>query len=312
MEIENHRWLNGKWVHENEIPKFERVYNVDPNRPLITQVCKLCGIKFNDSRKRKYCSDDCCQKANAYQRKSPFLGVVEGKRYCRFCKEVKEITEFKGKLNGQGRMSYGRCNPCLDQYEFERRRKAGRGIFQPAPPPPPLKSHIYIRTCPITNALFVARQHNAVFHPSLTDEEIYNWRLVKAIKVKPTHVCKDCGVEFKAHKTKHGLCVKCANRAARNKAKAIRRSRKNHVGHEIVIPFKVFDRCNWVCTYCGKHTPKNMRGKHEHNSPELDHIVPLSKGGKHTYLNTTLACRSCNHKKSDKDKEVLISINNEG
>jgi 5-methylcytosine-specific restriction endonuclease McrA len=43
------------------------------------------------------------------------------------------------------------------------------------------------------------------------------------------------------------------------------------------------------CAYCG--AIKNL---------ELDHIVPLSRGGKHSIGNTTTACRSCNASKSDR------------
>ena len=40
----------------------------------------------------------------------PFRGVVDGKRHCRFCDTTKEITDFRGKLNGKGIISYGRCH----------------------------------------------------------------------------------------------------------------------------------------------------------------------------------------------------------
>ena len=35
-------------------------------------------------------------------------------------------------------------------------------------------------------------------------------------------------------------------------------------------------------------------------SPELDHIIPLSKGGAHTPENTQCVCRQCNSEKADK------------
>jgi 5-methylcytosine-specific restriction endonuclease McrA len=33
------------------------------------------------------------------------------------------------------------------------------------------------------------------------------------------------------------------------------------------------------------------------NSPELDHIIPLAKGGDHTKSNVQCVCASCNRKK---------------
>lgn len=68
---------------------------------------------------------------------------------------------------------------------------------------------------------------------------------------------------------------------------------------EKVDPFKVFDRDRWRCQLCGIKTPKAKRGGFEKDAPELDHIVPLSKGGEHSYRNTHCACRRCNGSKKD-------------
>ena len=64
-------------------------------------------------------------------------------------------------------------------------------------------------------------------------------------------------------------------------------------------PFKVFDRDGWKCQICGIKTPKFLRGTYKPNAPELDHIVPISKGGQHTMTNAQTSCRSCNATKSN-------------
>lgn len=46
------------------------------------------------------------------------------------------------------------------------------------------------------------------------------------------------------------------------------------------------------CTYCGAH----LTGK----QIEVDHVVPLSRGGDHLPSNFCIACRSCNASKKDK------------
>ena len=83
------------------------------------------------------------------------------------------------------------------------------------------------------------------------------------------------------------------------------------VEKESVDPFKVFDRDGWVCQMCGVPTPRELRATWEDNAPELDHIIPLSKGGPHTYKNTQCSCRKCNQRKSDKIvvKEIFIKVN---
>ncbi|MCJ7652335.1 MAG: HNH endonuclease [Actinobacteria bacterium] len=50
----------------------------------------------------------------------------------------------------------------------------------------------------------------------------------------------------------------------------------------------VFARDSWACQYCG--------GKAE----TMDHVVPRSRGGAHSWENVVAACRRCNSKKRDK------------
>lgn len=51
-----------------------------------------------------------------------------------------------------------------------------------------------------------------------------------------------------------------------------------------------FERDGYACTYCG-----DTEGPHE-----VDHIVPLSRGGTSSIDNLTVSCRACNASKRDK------------
>ena len=62
-------------------------------------------------------------------------------------------------------------------------------------------------------------------------------------------------------------------------------------------PSTVFDRDGWRCRACHRSTPPELRGTFEDRAPELDHVVPLSKGGDHSMENTQCLCRACNMKK---------------
>lgn len=111
--------------------------------------------------------------------------------------------------------------------------------------------------------------------------------------------CDDCGAVF-CPLYGHGnsaLCAVCApQRKRRQRAvdKARRRARQRGAEAQRVDPFVVFDRDGWRCQLCRRRTPKGSRGSLSDDAPELDHIVPLSKGGAHTYANTQCACRRCN------------------
>jgi hypothetical protein len=56
----------------------------------------------------------------------------------------------------------------------------------------------------------------------------------------------------------------------------------------------VYLRDEGRCQYCGNHV--------ERKDATLDHVVPVSKGGKSTWENSTTACAPCNSKKSDQTK----------
>lgn len=55
---------------------------------------------------------------------------------------------------------------------------------------------------------------------------------------------------------------------------------------------KMFDRDSYTCQYCG--------AKHDIT---IDHVTPLSQGGKTNFLNCVAACKECNIKKGDRTPE---------
>lgn len=64
-----------------------------------------------------------------------------------------------------------------------------------------------------------------------------------------------------------------------------------HVPYRATAPLTrraIFARDDWSCQYCGA-TAEN-----------LDHVVPKSRGGTHTWDNVVAACRRCNSKKENR------------
>ncbi len=111
---------------------------------------------------------------------------------------------------------------------------------------------------------------------------------------RPPKPCKACGVVFDHWRVGLLYCSKtCLDRVEQSKRNAMRRK----ATIEPLDPFAVFNRDGWRCQICGVKTPKNLRGTYGPRAPELDHILPLSKGGEHSYRNTQLACRQCNRMK---------------
>lgn len=64
--------------------------------------------------------------------------------------------------------------------------------------------------------------------------------------------------------------------------------------------FEIFKRDNFTCQYCGKKAPDVIL--------EIDHIVPVSKGGTNKILNLVTACKDCNRGKTNielNDNQVI-------
>lgn len=72
----------------------------------------------------------------------------------------------------------------------------------------------------------------------------------------------------------------------------LRRARKLKAPAERILKYVVFARCHGKCGICGGFP--NPFDWH------LDHIIPLSRGGHHTYNNVQVACPECNMWKRDK------------
>jgi len=54
----------------------------------------------------------------------------------------------------------------------------------------------------------------------------------------------------------------------------------------------IYIRDNYICQYCcQKHPTKELT---------LDHVLPVSQGGRKDWMNIVTACRSCNQKKGNR------------
>lgn len=111
-------------------------------------------------------------------------------------------------------------------------------------------------------------------------------------------VCRECGVSIATRGPQARYCTVCGPLVNRRINHARRRvARKTG---EAVDPIKVFERDGWKCHLCLRMTLPGQRGSYHPRAPELDHIVPLAKGGSHTYANAACSCRKCNRLKRDR------------
>jgi len=82
-----------------------------------------------------------------------------------------------------------------------------------------------------------------------------------------------------------------------SRAKHKRRVLKHGGVYEIFDKKEIFERDGYICQHCRKKTRPDFKNSYHSLYPNLDHILPLSKGGDHTRLNTQCLCRQCNVEK---------------
>jgi 5-methylcytosine-specific restriction endonuclease McrA len=146
---------------------------------------------------------------------------------------------------------------------------------------------------------------------------------VKARRVPKAYevTCTECGKVFTAKMSNREFCDQsCSNRGfarrrredpdrwARFKAQRNINSRQriNRIRHIIkvdVVHVDVLgDRDDWTCALCGESVDRELKYP-DPQSKSVDHTLPISKGGEHSYANTKVAHLLCNTSAGAKGKQ---------
>ena len=93
------------------------------------------------------------------------------------------------------------------------------------------------------------------------------------------------------------VCRICAK--MHTKVSKIRRKYKLKYSEvQFINEIDIFIRQKWICQMCGCKVDL-IKPTIKDNYANCDHIIPLSKGGKHILSNVQTLCRACNMKKTD-------------
>jgi len=277
-------------------------------------VCKNCGIEFNKTAPRHFF---CCTKCAKHYRcrhpkHSPCVCINCGKtfipkeknrnqycsRECAFAyKRGPNANYWKGGITekrrstAQDKRAKGKvcviCGSIFHPYNIseiycsnECRKTKGRNDYH-------------------KNVVAILRQQREHFWATREERKPFN--------------CMECGqVVIPKYETKSNRQRKyCSNKCMNKYTKRIEgrthkeRARRYGVSYETVDPIKVFMRDGYRCQLCNIKLNKKNRGTNRDDAPELDHIIPLSKGGEHSYRNTQCSCRKCNMDKGNQERGQL-------
>lgn len=138
----------------------------------------------------------------------------------------------------------------------------------------------------------------------------------KGIKIKIRPIiftqCKNCGRTFESKWGAIFCSDKCKRRfnnlrSQRQKDRRTKRAKKNGKYDSSITLEKVYKKYHGFCYICGKHMILDRKNYNHPDSPTIEHVVPICRGGTHTWDNVRLACRECNNHKSKKTYQEYLS-----
>lgn len=138
-------------------------------------------------------------------------------------------------------------------------------------------------------------------------DEAYKKYMQLKKRVENVKNCKYCNTVFESQGKSNVYCSDECARKADNYFRDHRLKRNGKPDHTISL-VKVYERDKGICQLCGDKINFNL-DPNDNKYPSIDHIVPLAKGGLHSWDNVQLACRICNSLKKDRtDMPPMLKI----
>lgn len=249
-----------------------KCYKCNKERKLTIDYFKLVR-----SGKRKYLGCPNCDKDNFKKARTERLEVMRSKmNYCNIC----------GKYT-KNNLIEGMCPECKDRNDNTHK-------------------------CIMCGNEFYSKEEKYLCRDCISKENKINKIQAKRLKFSIVHICKNCGKEYRLTKDYKGK-IYCSNKCAKkyeNKQKDFKRRnrlKENGEYDSSITLDKLFKKDKGICKICGKKCDYEdyvyddkgtfIAGD---NYPSIDHMIPISKGGKHIKSNVQLAHRKCNSIKNNK------------
>ncbi|QOY37053.1 HNH endonuclease [Anaerobacillus isosaccharinicus] len=261
--------------------------------------CEYCGKEFERTvtkgRKKRFCDDNCRVYAknlrfkNKYEHTCKQCGSIftshrKNDIYCSVsCQATyrsNQTVEIKCKQCGHTFAGKKGLNYCSDECKYE------------------------TRICPQCSKKFKVPR-NWVYKKTFCSRKCQGRSEAKHIST-----CENCSSEFTGRNNRmNKFCsrkcfyeklgyeehnVKRTNHLS--DASSIKRAIENGVEYEHIDVLEVFERDKWTCGICGDVVDDSLVYP-DTMSASLDHIIPLSRGGSHTYENVQCSHLKCNIKK---------------
>ena len=244
---------------------------VDFDKKVIKK-CGLCNSEFEVSRKsvsnKKYCSKKCSEYVNNRRNCG---GPINKK--CSFCGE-----NFRTHKTSYTLQKYCSNNCRMKAHQINN------------------KINVY-KDCQYCGGEFIVGKRKNF----CSDKCRINYKKLEKIRSRKLKKCYYC------EKWRYGFRGKYCTEECRRKANRIKdelrkserlkRARSNGPFDADIDIYKLIERDGGRCYLCGD----DVLFSYHYNDPKyptIEHVLPISKGGSHSWDNVKVACRECNTRKS--------------
>lgn len=297
----------------------------------IKHICIYCGKEFISKKKTtKFCSKSCNTKYNRKEKSEtkycktcgkPLDKLIKGQLYCnKECKNkwLKENPRYnkicplcnkKFKTNNKSQIY---CSKECVHESLKKSKKHRVGICKNCGKEFEIK-RIDVNTFCSRDCSFQWLKGNALANKELKkiqqEKEKTEKNKLKSFKLTEqkqkyieshTKICIECGTRFIAKYGRKCCSVECRKKR-NNRLQDINRRHKLKENGKInwsITLKKLYKRDKGICHLCGKKVDMNL-DINDNWYGSIDHVIPVSKGGTHTWDNVKLAHRKCNSLKRD-------------
>lgn len=256
--------------------------------------CKVCGKELTGNRKF-YCSRK-CEKLGGRRRRTGLPENIRPKRshlewtdddiQNRINTKSSKMIYIGGYVNSESWI-YLQCVDCGQPFRW-----SAKGLRRQRP--------IQCDNCRTILSIIKEKEHQEVVKQNRSNR--HDEVLKKRIEAKKRY-CRQCGKEFYANRHQYLFCSEECRKRLQNKQHEIKRRIKIKtalVDNDITLD-KLIVRDKNKCWLCGGKTDRTDRTvlegglyKAGPTHPSIDHVIPLAKGGEHSWNNVRLAHFRCN------------------